>query len=529
MNSNLPAPQNDQLDNNLPLAPYKNKLARLNIECSDPALTKDCIPGQKWKCINEAGRWRKHKCKFHLQLQDHLAQINKLLSAQQSKRNCACFTPNGVVYTKIKSEQNLFQKTKRVDPKQRLHNGRHKRDVYEDDENDNYDIQLSPEMLDLLKIDKTLENMYTFLMNKTEQQEHSRKKRESDYITSTIEELHAVLEKIEKKYNSQKYAFNSTNGPAQCFVETTGQVNCSTIVYEDEQAWKQSRVQIDMLMKVLKNKINNLKDIKNHLKKNRPLNAKEDDEDFIDSSSIEENLEKSEEVLEKVEESLKPLRRRTSKTTSHPHRHQGNGHSRRKHKNNTSSEDNVYYTTENLEFSTSAATTESTTEESLLTSTVSVTSSTRQPTQRHRQKTKSPRTSTTTTSTTPETSSFSTILEFTDDVMNFSSSTTENIEEYSVSGFSENSQLPEFSTVETIRTTTVKDLDFNAASVSVDATIIEPKPRHHKHRQNVYGNSVNQNNLTHEYPQYHHQHNRHSSRKQDTLPADCYCEPEVER
>lgn len=527
MNFYVLAPQNDQLDNNLPLAPYKNKLARLNIECSDPALTKDCIPGQKWKCINEAGRWRKHKCKFHLQLQDHLAQINKLLSAQQSKRNCACFTPNGVVYTKIKSEQNLFQKTKRVDPKQRLHNGRHKRDIdYNEDEN--YETIMSPLMLDLLKIDKTLENMLNFYGNKTEQKEHSRNKRESDYITSTIDELHAVLEKIEKKYNSQKYAFNSTTGPAQCFVEPTGKVNCSTIVYEDEHAWKQSRVQIDMLMKVLKNKINNLKDIKNHLKKNRPLNAKEDDEDLIDSSSIEENLEKSEEVLEKVEESLKPLKKRTSKTTTHPHRHQGNGHSKRKHKNNTSTEDNVYYTTENLEFSTSAAITEATTEESLLISTASVTSSTRQSNQRHKQKTKASRT--TTTSTTPETSPFSITPEFTEDVMNFSTSTTENIEDFSVSDLSENSPLLELTTVEAIRTTTtIKDIDFNAASVSVDATIIEPKPRHHKHRQNVYGNSVNQNNLTHEYPQYHHQHNRHSNRKQDTLPADCYCEPEVER
>lgn len=129
-------------------------MARLNSECSDAALQQNCVVGQKWRCVNEGGRWRKHKCKFHvsiavripsitpplfrneeilenntslfsnlhhnhrhhqplcvlnmpptqLQLQHHLAEINKISS--QNKRNCACFTPDGVVYTKIKTEKN---------------------------------------------------------------------------------------------------------------------------------------------------------------------------------------------------------------------------------------------------------------------------------------------------------------------------------------------------------------------------------------------------------------------------------------
>lgn len=58
--------QQDQFDNNLPLAPYITKMMRLNSECSDPKLLENCRPGQKWKCINEDGRWRKHKCKFHV-------------------------------------------------------------------------------------------------------------------------------------------------------------------------------------------------------------------------------------------------------------------------------------------------------------------------------------------------------------------------------------------------------------------------------------------------------------------------------
>lgn len=112
------------MDNNLPMAPYLSKIARLNTECSDPALLSNCVSGQKWRCINEDGRWRKHKCKFHvsidsysppvntyqfsfglgqLQLQHHLAEIIK--GSAQNQRNCACFTSEGLFYTKIQAER----------------------------------------------------------------------------------------------------------------------------------------------------------------------------------------------------------------------------------------------------------------------------------------------------------------------------------------------------------------------------------------------------------------------------------------
>lgn len=56
-----------QLDNNLPTSNhYSSKTMRLNSECSDPMLLKNCRPGQRWQCINENGRWRKHKCKHNV-------------------------------------------------------------------------------------------------------------------------------------------------------------------------------------------------------------------------------------------------------------------------------------------------------------------------------------------------------------------------------------------------------------------------------------------------------------------------------
>lgn len=66
-NTTTTVAETDLLDNNLPLGVnFPSKLARINSECSDPSLQADCVPGQKWKCINEEGRWRKHKCKFHV-------------------------------------------------------------------------------------------------------------------------------------------------------------------------------------------------------------------------------------------------------------------------------------------------------------------------------------------------------------------------------------------------------------------------------------------------------------------------------
>lgn len=54
-----------QVDNNLSSTlRYSSKTMRLNSECSDPTLLKNCRSGQKWQCINENGRWRKHKCKY---------------------------------------------------------------------------------------------------------------------------------------------------------------------------------------------------------------------------------------------------------------------------------------------------------------------------------------------------------------------------------------------------------------------------------------------------------------------------------
>ncbi|XP_046616752.1 extracellular sulfatase SULF-1 homolog isoform X1 [Neodiprion virginianus] len=82
-----------QLDNRvLPvLSPFPSKHERLAMECSRPEVQADCVPGQKWRCEREGRRWRRYKCRYSPP------------QTQKISKKCACFTPDGVVYTRLES------------------------------------------------------------------------------------------------------------------------------------------------------------------------------------------------------------------------------------------------------------------------------------------------------------------------------------------------------------------------------------------------------------------------------------------
>ncbi|XP_065365699.1 extracellular sulfatase SULF-1 homolog isoform X2 [Calliphora vicina] len=311
--------QQDQFDNNLPLAPYITKMMRLNSECSDPKLLENCRPGQKWKCINENGRWRKHKCKFHLQLQHHLAEISKY-PKNPNKRKCACFTPDGVVYTKIKPE-NYYGEQRRVRKRTQSFGKstrRHKRDTENFDIEELYHTELPYEMEELLDLHGNLNDVEKHLLAQHEAKaEHLRLKREltanlfenpdsindsdeskknstsNDAISKVIQEIQDTLETLELKFVEHDWSANTTAKTStkltsagfvrgskfpkvggrvgtRCYIESeTGKVNCSDVIYDDEKTWRKSRSQIDMLIKVLKDKITHLKDIKKQLRESK--------------------------------------------------------------------------------------------------------------------------------------------------------------------------------------------------------------------------------------------------------------------
>ncbi|KYN11558.1 Extracellular sulfatase SULF-1 like protein [Trachymyrmex cornetzi] len=73
-------------------APYATKHERLAAECSRPEAQTDCLPGQKWRCERDGHRWRRHKCRYAVPP-----------PPQKVSKKCACFTPNGVIYTRLES------------------------------------------------------------------------------------------------------------------------------------------------------------------------------------------------------------------------------------------------------------------------------------------------------------------------------------------------------------------------------------------------------------------------------------------
>ncbi|XP_008543159.1 extracellular sulfatase SULF-1 homolog [Microplitis demolitor] len=119
------------LDNGVnPSLNLNSKHERLAYECSRPEAQTNCLPGQKWRCEKEGHRWRRHKCKYTT-----TASSITTSTVHKSSKKCACFTPNGVVYTRL--ESNDFPRENRAglyDDAERFFNGRRgKRSIVEEE------------------------------------------------------------------------------------------------------------------------------------------------------------------------------------------------------------------------------------------------------------------------------------------------------------------------------------------------------------------------------------------------------------
>lgn len=164
---------------------------------------------------------------------------------------------------------------------------RHRRSLDDDDQEDDQDFpysvieQIPPETVHLIRLHKQLSSLSG---------EHQRQKRETaDQVSEVINEIQRNLETLEENFHKERNLTKDSNSPAKCFVGTDGKVNCTDIIYEDEKSWKRSRHQIDLLIKVLKKKITDLKDIKKHLKEHKPVNVKDDDDLSVWSKEEEES------------------------------------------------------------------------------------------------------------------------------------------------------------------------------------------------------------------------------------------------
>lgn len=124
--------------------------------------------------------------------------------------------------------------------------------------------------------------------------ENKRNNASNDAISKVIQEIQDTLETLELKFVEHDWTANSTSKTGatrmtsagfvrggkfpkvggrvgtRCYIESpSGKVNCSDVIYDDEKTWRKSRSQIDMLIKVLKDKITHLKDIKKQLRESK--------------------------------------------------------------------------------------------------------------------------------------------------------------------------------------------------------------------------------------------------------------------
>ncbi|KAL6267925.1 hypothetical protein P5V15_000993 [Pogonomyrmex californicus] len=133
-------------------APFATKHERLAAECSRPEAQADCLPGQKWRCERDGHRWRRHKCRY----------AASPPPPQRVSKKCACFTPNGVIYTRLESNDYDVRNHRPVDP---YHNTagyfakRGKRDISDDivsveENNEEFDSEIDLDERDRRAIDE---------------------------------------------------------------------------------------------------------------------------------------------------------------------------------------------------------------------------------------------------------------------------------------------------------------------------------------------------------------------------------------
>lgn len=194
---------------------------------------------------------------------------------------------------------------------------RHKRDTENFDIEELYHTELPYEMEELLDLHGNLHDLENHLLHQHEERaKHIRVKREltanlfdnpdvlnesdenkknssNDAISKVIQEIQDTLETLELKFVEHDWSANDTAKAStkltsagfvrgskfpkvggrvgtRCYIESdTGKVNCSDVIYDDEKTWRKSRSQIDMLIKVLKDKITHLKDIKKQLRETK--------------------------------------------------------------------------------------------------------------------------------------------------------------------------------------------------------------------------------------------------------------------
>lgn len=248
-----------------------NKATRLAADCSKSELRAPCSAGRKWKCVLVNGRWRKHKCK-------HESELNTA-QPKMSTKKCACFTPSGLVYTRLDTDGTIARRPGEFSKE--INTTRNRRsidnDVFEPNtvetilkENPSIGhLSFRNEPFNELenrntndKIDKLIQEAESFLEayeRTKETLDHKRTKRRVQHMSHN-----------KHKHKNNDALVNSNESSLECKIEKDGTVNCSQVIYNDLKAWQTNRLSLEDQIRELRTKLEDLKEIKRHLKTTKP-------------------------------------------------------------------------------------------------------------------------------------------------------------------------------------------------------------------------------------------------------------------
>lgn len=194
-----------------------------------------------------------------------------------STKKCACFTPSGLVYTRLETDGNIARRP--VDL--------HRENVTRTKRSMNNDV-FEPNTVDTILEENPSIGHLSF---QNEPLNEVEKKTVEEKVDKLIKETEAFLEAYERTketiehkrskrraqhWNHNKHKqktqalINNNDSSLECKIEKDGTVNCSQVIYNDLKAWHTNRLSLEDQIRQLKTKLEDLKEIKRHLKNSKP-------------------------------------------------------------------------------------------------------------------------------------------------------------------------------------------------------------------------------------------------------------------
>lgn len=198
---------------------------------------------------------------------------------KMSTKKCACFTPSGLVYTRLETDGTILRRPSDGHKENATRNRRSiDNDVFE------------PNTVESILEENPSIGHLRFLNEPFNESENKNTKEKIDEL---IKETEAYLkayertkENIEHKRikrraqhsnhnnkHKQKNDVMETNNESslECKIEKDGTVNCSQLIYNDLKAWHTNRLSLEDQIRQLRTKLEDLKEIKRHLKTSKPM------------------------------------------------------------------------------------------------------------------------------------------------------------------------------------------------------------------------------------------------------------------